>query len=357
MPSPPRQKSVPGNQSSGDPTTLEDIEAAIGQLEAALRSAADQHPAFQAVHHDRLADLYYSKYGVTRDVNDEEAAKSQSSIASSLGHQATQNIPPGYSKAAQWCALQGSRLSVRFERFEEGKDLDGAIQVYGEALGMLTEDSTLRSVILMNQANCLCTRYETSGSRKDIEEAIRQAREALVAGGSNAGTIQNDLSTMYLSKYEKDKRLEDLEEALKLSKVVVDMTAEDDPRLPTRLLNRANALKARYGSLEEIKWIEETIKTLEKAESSARKIDASCLPQILSLLAKALYVRFTRARTSADILAALEKGREALDMIDDDLSHDDRKTLHKLLHTCSEEARELENDDEEIREGDIRVEV
>ncbi|KAF2473275.1 uncharacterized protein BDR25DRAFT_341395 [Lindgomyces ingoldianus] len=360
MASVPHQISSSRNQAHENPTTLEGIEAAIRQSEIALNLAAsqeDQHPAFQAVHHDRLADLYYSKYGLTRNSSDRDAAKSLSGTAGVLGKQATQNNPPGYSKAAQWCAIQGSRLSVRFERFGEKKDLDDAIDIYEEALEALTEGSSLRSIILMNQANCLCTRYEEEGSVEDIEDAIRKAREALTTAGTNTATIQNDLSTMYLSKYERDKVPEDLEESLKLSKSAVDRTAQDDPKLPTRLVNRAIALNARYESLEEIKWIEDTIETLEKAEASARTGNAACLPQILSRLAGALYVRYRRTRTSSDILAALEKGKEALQLIDDNPHHDDRKKLNKLLHTCSEEARELEDDEEEVREGDCFVEV
>ncbi|OCK83894.1 hypothetical protein K432DRAFT_159740 [Lepidopterella palustris CBS 459.81] len=283
------------------PATLDGIEAAIKQLEAALTSdisGESNQSAFLAVHHDRLADLYYSKYGMTGSSNDLHAARLQSSIASSLGREATENAPPGYSQVSQWCALQGSRLAIRYDRFGERKDLDGAIDAYEKALQTLTEGSTLQSVILMNQANCLCTRYEAEGSVEDIQEAVRKTKIALAAAGGNTVTIQNDLSTMYLSKYEKEGEIEDLEQAIELAEKAVESTMSNDPRLSTRLLNLANALSARYDCNEEFK-----------------ACNASCMPQVLSCLAHALYLRYTREKVLSDLFDAIYKGEEALKMV------------------------------------------
>lgn len=272
-----------------------------------------------------------------------------------------QGIPPGYSKAAQWCALQGSRLTLRYERFGDRKDLDEAIEVYNEALGTLMEDSTLRSVIFMNQANCLCTRYEIDGASEDIEDAIENAKKSLVAAGGNAVAVQNDLSTMYLSKYEKDRKVEDLEQAIKLAQKAVDGTEKDDPRLPTRLLNLANGLKADYECNENFMNIHETIQVLQNAERAARLCNAECMLQILSHLAHVFYIRYTKDRGSSDLIAAKRKAEEGLRMIgdarEDSVNLDVHNSLTKLLHTCSEEAREPEEGGEEIYEEGISVQM
>lgn len=346
------------------PATLDGIEAAIKQLEAALTSdisGESNQSAFLAVHHDRLADLYYSKYGMTGSSNDLHAARLQSSIASSLGREATENAPPGYSQVSQWCALQGSRLAIRYDRFGERKDLDGAIDAYEKALQTLTEGSTLQSVILMNQANCLCTRYEAEGSVEDIQEAVRKTKIALAAAGGNTVTIQNDLSTMYLSKYEKEGEIEDLEQAIELAEKAVESTMSNDPRLSTRLLNLANALSARYDCNEEFKYIQKTISTLQTAERAGRACNASCMPQVLSCLAHALYLRYTREKVLSDLFDAIYKGEEALKMVKNasngGIHPETQIRLTKLIHTCSEEAREVEEGEDEICDGDISVQV
>jgi len=342
------------------PTELEDIEAAINQLERSLlssKSREEHQLAFQAVHYDRLADLYYAKYEATGNQNDYDAAKSSSKNAVNLGREATQNPPPGLSKAAQWYALQGSRLALRHERFGEMRDLDEAVDVYEAALKTVDQASGLRSVVLMNQANCLCTKYEDTGLAAYIEDAIGKSKEAFAMAGSNTATIQNDMSTMYLSRYEKDRKLEDLDEALQLSRAAVTTTSEEDSRLPTRLLNLANVLNTRYKVDEKMTYIEEMIRILERAERVGKASSATCLPQILSRHAHALYIRYTRTTVSADVLAALKKGKEGLDLVKGDEHHEVRRKLNRLVHTCSEEARELEEGDEEVQEKNLSVEV
>lgn len=345
------------------PKTLNEIEAAIRHLEVALTSAANgetHHPAFQAVHHDRLADLYFSKHAITGNSDDLNAVEYQGNVASVLGRQAMQRTPPGYSKAAQWCALQGSRLTLRYERFGDRKDLDEAIDVYNEALSSLTEESTLRSVILMNQANCLCTRYEADGTSEDIVGAIEKAKNSLAAAGENAVAVQNDLSTMYLSKYEKEGKVGDLEQAIGLAKKAVDGTEENDPRLPTRLLNLANGLNAKYERNEKFQHIHETVQVLQDAEHAARLCNAECMLPILSHLAHAFYVRYTWDRESSDLFAAKTKAEEALEMTGEvregSVHLDIHNSLTKLLYTCSEEARDFE-EDEEVYVEDISVQA
>lgn len=314
-------------------------------------------PAFVAVHYDRLADLYYSKYAATGDQSALDSAKSSSGTACLLGQQAMQNAPPGYSQTAQWCAVQGRRLVVRHERFAERKDLDDAIDAYQAALDSLAEGSALLPVVLTNQANCLCTRYEEARSGKDLDDAIHKAKEALAMASPNGVSIQNTLSAMHLLKFERDETLEDLEQALQLSQAAVGKTEENDARLPTRLLNLANVLSALYETDEEMKWLEEKIVVLEKAEKAGLSHHATCLPEILSRLAQALYIRYTKASTSADVLAALKKGKEALKLAEEYNDHEVHGRVSSLVHTCSEEARELGEDEEEVQEADRSVEV
>lgn len=342
-----------------NPGSLQEIELAITQLESGLNSPTYgqiRPPAFQAVDFDRLTELYYSKYEITGDQSALDSAKSSSSAARLFGWQAMTIAPPGLTNVAQWCGLQGERLTLRHQRFGETKDLDEAIDAYQAALTTLPDGSALRPVILKSQANCLCTRYEAAGSGNDLDDAIQKAKEALATAGPSTASAQNDLSTMYLLKYERDKKFEDLVQALQLSRVAVRETDENDAMLPTRLLNLANVLSKLYNIGEEMKWLEEKIRILGKAEEAGKAHRAACLPEILSRLAHDLYTRYTRANTSADVFAALKKGREALELAEEYDDHEIHGNLSGLVHACSEEARELDSGDE-VQEADMSVKV
>jgi tetratricopeptide (TPR) repeat protein len=346
--------------------TIEELTVAIRQFEeatvaASLSSATKPEAAFEAVHLDRLADLYFSKYEITGKDDDLEAADSRSREACDCGRRATVEAPPGHSRPAQWFALQGSRLMLRYERFYHRKDLDDAIDAYGEALRNLTAESGLLGVVLMNQANALCARYEADGAMEDIEAAIQKAQDSLSKSGSNAATVQNDLSTMYLSMYEMEGEEEHLDQAVFFAKEAVDKTDASDARLPTRLLNLSNCLRALYDHSEELLHIEETIITLQKAEEAGRSDMGAFMPQILSRLAHALFVRYKRAKETADLFGAIAKAKEALELakgaFGNNLHPDMRSHLTSLLRTCSEEAREYGAENEGVLDEAVDIDV
>ncbi|KAK7178310.1 TPR domain-containing protein [Paraphaeosphaeria sporulosa] len=207
-----------------------------GEPLTTLAAERSLEPAFLAVHYDRIADLSFLKYQATSESADLQAWTASSEAVLS-GLESTAAPPPGHSDVAQWCALQGYRLSVRYERFGISTDLDDAIAAYGKTIDSTNPDSPLRPIVLLNQANALCTRYEAAGSIRHIDEAIEKAKEALVAGHEYTAIIQNDMSTMYLSKHQRGGDLDALESAARLAQEAVERSGEHDPRLTTRLLN------------------------------------------------------------------------------------------------------------------------
>jgi len=161
--------------------------------------------------------------------------------------------------------------------------------------------------------------------------------------------------------YEKEGEVEHLEQAVSFAKEAVDKTDANDARLPPRLLNLASCLRALYDQNEEFLHIEETIITLQKAEKAGRGDSGSFLPHILSRLAHALYVRYTRAKESSDLFEAMAKGEEALELgksaPESSFHPDVRRHLARLLRTCSEEAREYESSDDRGREEVVETDM
>ena len=70
-------------------------------------------------------------------------------------------------------------LRTRFDQSGQREDLDEAISFHREVLELLPALHHIRSCSLNNVATALRARFEQSGQRKDLDEAISFHREAL----------------------------------------------------------------------------------------------------------------------------------------------------------------------------------
>ena len=345
--------------------TIDELDIAIGQLEHAVAHISPEDCgefAFLAGLYDQLADLCFSKYELTEADEDLEASRSKSNDAAALGRQAVQTSSPGSAETAQMWAILASRLDTKHKRFGKRDDLDDAIECYEKALGSLTVDPNLRSAILINQANCLCTRYEAGGSEEDIEQAISKAEDSLTGEiDTDAATIYNDLSTMYLSRFERKGSLEDLKEAVRLAEKSKNMTAGDHPSLALRLSNLGNGLCTQYECSGQPGDIRSAISALQEADDISSRSDDPNRPQILSNLARALDLRYLRTGIASDLFSAINKLKEALNISRGPFESNVQPTilsnLASFLHAYSEETRDPEDLQAAIHSGEAALEV
>ncbi|KAH8710024.1 hypothetical protein GQ44DRAFT_452198 [Phaeosphaeriaceae sp. PMI808] len=328
-------------------SNIENLEFVLSSSPARIA----QEPAFRAVQYDRLADLNYAKYDITGNEDDLEATRFAGQAAIATGIQASQIAPPDESTVGQWWALQGSRLSKQYNRFGQDKDLDDAVQAYEEALQALSPESGLRPVVLINQANSLCTRYEVSGSPADINDAIAKAEASLASGNERTVMQLNDVSTIYLTRFEQGDTIKDLENAAKLAREAVDGSTEDDPRLPRRLLNLANVHVTHFKRCNDIEHLGGAITVLQRANEISRSSHSTDKLHVLWKLAHALYTRYCYENDSSDLHDAIRNAREALEL------GQERRSAHIDAEACRpiegvidewiEEARELGGPEED----------
>ncbi|KAK7177839.1 TPR domain-containing protein [Paraphaeosphaeria sporulosa] len=316
-----------------------------GEPLTTLAAERSLEPAFLAVHYDRIADLSFLKYQATSESADLQACMAASSEAVLSGLKSTAAPPSGHSDVAQWCALQGYRLSVRYERFGISTDLNDAIAAYGKAIDSTNTDSPLRPIVLLNQANALCTRYEAAGSIQDIDEAIEKAKEALVAGHEYTAIIQNDMSTMYLSKYEREGDLDALESAARLAQEAVEKSEEHDRRLTTRLLNLSSILMAQYNHSNRLAVIEEAISASRKAEARSGEGDVVSAIQALSRLARGQYLKYTYTKRYEDLYATMQTAQGALNRIHTELQTGGDIEAQDILLDILQRCRQEKEDD------------
>lgn len=323
-------------------------------LDERLRTqASGLEPAFRAVHYDRLADLHFSRYQLTGEPADLQASMMASSEAVVNGRQFTERPPEANSDIAQWWALQAERLRNRYDRFGITADLDDAITTYEEAIQAIDSTSPLHPVLLLNQANTLCMRYEATGSPHDIGEAIQKAEATLTTGHEYTASIQNDLSTMYLSKYEREDDLEALESAVCLAREAVERSRVDESQLTGRLLNLASALTAQYEHSNSLAIVEEAILVSKRAVERSEEGGAIGVVQPLSRLARAQYLKYTYTNDGNDLHTALQTAQDAIDWIHSEEEAEDDVEAHTMLRDlvrrCRQEERTIRNIPEPLR--------
>lgn len=345
--------------------SLEWIDLGIHRLRSGLEDTVgdeNQQPAFRAVQYERLADLYWTRYQVSYANEDYEAAKTYGIRSITYGHIAATTTPPGLSQQAQWWALQASRLEKQFIRFNDPQTLDGAVRGWDSALSVLERHGALRPVALINQANCLSRRYEAGGSEQDINRAIHNARAALrLAPESQCPAIQNDLSGMYLSRFEREDDLEDLNEALRHAEAAVERRTNEDPTMATRVLTLSNCRSALFETDGDIDHIRRAILDLRRAARYARRTGTDVLPRTLSRLAQCLWILHSETQHPTHLELAVNRAQEALQVSVDHggaaLHRAIVRDFANFLHVRDQRGRSIEEIEAAILQGEIPAEA
>jgi len=95
------------------------------------------------------------------------------------------------------------------------------------------------------------SRYERRGKMEDLEEAIRVSRQAVKVTPEDHPDLAawlNNLGNNLGRRYERTGKMEDLEEAIQVSRQAVEVTPEDHPYLAGRLINFGRQLLSSYST-------------------------------------------------------------------------------------------------------------
>jgi tetratricopeptide (TPR) repeat protein len=341
--------------------TLFQIDEKIHQFEGDLANAAPgSSKEWLASQHDILSDLYFMKSLLTRDPVDGESAETHGRGAIELGHAAASHITLPGEESGKWWVFQGSRLEKQFLRFKGTDDLmDAAIDAFEKAIQQLPEESPLLREAMSNQANCFSARFDAKGNVTDVDRAIEISTTLTAAGTSeaNMSSIHNNMAINYLSRFEKLRNLDDLEQANRWAEATVEETGDEDPNLPTRLLNLANCRCMLFEEDDEIEHVNKALQELEKAATLSRALNLACLPQVLSKRARAMYLRYIEQKDAGDMQQAIALAKEALAAAPSDQVENTRNLivlqLASFLSAVDENGRPFEFFQEAILRGEV----
>ncbi|KIM76304.1 hypothetical protein PILCRDRAFT_797811, partial [Piloderma croceum F 1598] len=166
--------------------------------------------------------------------------------------------------------LAGS-LTRRFEQSGEREDLDEAISLHRDALELFPAGHPNQSTSLDNLATSLTMRFEQSGEWEDLDEAIslhRDALELFPAGHPNRSASFNNLATSIKTRFEHSGEREDLDEAISLHRDALELRPAGHPNRSGSLNNLATSLTRRFEQSGEWQDLDETIELFPESINS-----------------------------------------------------------------------------------------
>ncbi|PNP78635.1 hypothetical protein FNYG_07981 [Fusarium nygamai] len=216
----------------------------------------------------------------------------------------------------EFWALAAQMATSMFQGFSDFSALEQAITYYRKALEAPNNEGEMHGAVLLNLANCLMDRAEREDSAenasRDINEAIQNGQSAIVALGRNTVCL-SDVSTMFLTRFEKRGEFNDLDEATKLSKEALDNTSPEDMSISSRQSNFAQCLRYQFQRTGGLDYLQRAIKLLTEAKESSSSITNLTRAKILGNLSMALNLRYESLGTKSDLLDAIRISSAALE--------------------------------------------
>ncbi|KAL0955782.1 hypothetical protein HGRIS_001996 [Hohenbuehelia grisea] len=207
-----------------------------------------------------------------------------------------------------------SALLDQYHRSAEQGDLDKAIQLLTEALGLCPPGHLERGMSLNNLAQSLLDRYRRSGEQGDLEEAIQLLTEALglcPPGHLERGMSLNNLAQSLLDRYRRSGEQGDLEEAIQLLTEALGLCPPGHLHRDISLNNLAQSLLDRYRRSGEQGDLDEAIQLLTEA-LGLRPPGHLERGMSLNNLTVALRDRYRRSGEPGDLEEAIQLLTEAL---------------------------------------------
>ncbi|KAF4427472.1 TPR Domain containing [Fusarium acutatum] len=215
----------------------------------------------------------------------------------------------------EFWALAAQMATSMFQGFSDSAALEQAISCYTKALEAPNYDQQMRGAVLLNLANCLMDRAEVEDSAenasRDINEAIQKGKGAIVAL-ERGPVCLSDVSTMFLTRFEKRGEFQDLDEATKLSKEALENTSPEDTSISSRQSNFAQCLRYQFQRTGGLDYLHQAINLLAEAKESSSSTTNLTRAKILGNLSMALNLRYESLGTISDLLDAIRISSAAL---------------------------------------------
>ncbi|MGW2160898.1 CHAT domain-containing protein [Nonomuraea sp. NPDC001699] len=270
-----------------------DVEAAVTTVTAALADLPEGHPQRPACQ-VQLAVALSQRYTMSGDVGDLDRCVDVA--RSALGA-----LPPHSPlRGPALHALSGG-LWKRADHRGDLEDLDEAVETIEQALAAPTGDHRHRAPMLYHKAGVLRRRADARGRPDDLDAAIEAGREALEAlppGHSYRPVLTKGLSLLYVSRYDDDNP-GDLEEIVRLGRVGLAATPEDDPSWASQQHVVGHGSLLRFWRTDRMRDLRAAIRHLELSVAATAP-DDPLLAARAAQLGLAVNIRYERRHRRRD---------------------------------------------------------
>ncbi|KAJ7476523.1 CHAT domain-containing protein [Mycena latifolia] len=246
--------------------------------------------------------------------------------------------PPGHPDRRVYLSEMSGVLRRRYQETGDLQDLDAAIQKIEEALGVIPADHPAQPIYLNDLSKSLSERYRRFGRLRDLEAALENDKKVLELTQKEDNERPRRISclaTTLMTRYTRLGDLGDLEAALQRCQEVVDLTHPSDINRPDYLERLADALDRRFRRLggqedfdrgsqlsQEAHHITVTDFRLRGGPPDNHR-DAT---RLRGLADSMLY----QSKTLKDIEDAVQKAREAVNIITSANAPERARCLHSL---------------------------
>ena len=224
--------------------------------------------------------------------------------------------PPGHPKRPVSLTCLAIALSGRYDQLGVMRDLDEAILLDQEALDLRPQGHPDRSMSLNNLADCLFSRYNQLGAMEVLEEAIVLDREALdlrPRGHPDRSMSLNNLAIRVYTRYKERGTLQDLDEGIVLVQEALVLRPQGHPHRSGSLNNLSNHLSNRFKQFGAIEDLKEAI-VHDREALVLRPQGHPLRSSSLNHLANHVSVQYKELGAMEDLEEAIVLDREALDL-------------------------------------------
>jgi tetratricopeptide (TPR) repeat protein len=163
-------------------------------------------------------------------------------------------------------------------------------------------------------------RYARIGKMDDLEDAIRVSRWAVEITPSDHPKLAAQLGNLgnkLEGRYALIGNMDDLEEAIRVSRWAVEITPSDHPFLAAQLSNLGNKLGKQYARTGKMDDLDEAIRVSRRAVEITPS-DHPILACQLSNLGNKLVIRYARTKKMDDLEEAIRLSRRAIEVTPND---------------------------------------
>ncbi|MGI5375200.1 CHAT domain-containing protein [Streptomyces sp. CA-251387] len=292
--------------------SVDDLDAAVDAAAKAVAAVADTDHPNLPVYRSSLAVMLLTRFDHGQEPGDLDAA------VEAL-HQVVSARPPaddGDPQLLLWLQALAADLKPRLPWSGDlSADLDLLSRVSGRIVDEQAPDDPSRGHWLAQHAENLYLRFHTTGDRADIDTAVdslRQAAEATPAGSPERPGLLSGVAALAFMSYQSSRDLHalDLSVAAGREALALGVADEDRAGVPANL---STALRNRFEHTGEPADLDAAIEIGRQAVDTFPADDPDAATAVFNLGA-AHHIRYVHRRAPEDLQAAMAHLRRAVDL-------------------------------------------